>query len=185
MLGATAAAALVWLLYPRRSVIYHSNNVTVEYAQTWNDLLINVKASSGNYVQFRFDYWQDGLRHKNDFLEPAKTKVEPVYGVDEYGALCSQWGDFDFSADKYALTICGGLATSAEVVSFRQIANITQYTLVIPKKELSSGGESASMVINFYNEFTKNHDSYPPARFAGPIRISFKKGPPDLRELFH
>jgi hypothetical protein len=157
--------------------------VTVKYREVGRYLLLNVKAPSNIFPEFRFDYWQDGLRHKNDMLKPSNSKVEPIYGVVENGAICTQYGVFDFSATRNASTVCGGLVSSATVIGFTRNATHWEYTIVLPKQELSSAGESASMVIDFWNESTQSQSSYPNTRFTGPVNIQYRKHAFDFRGL--
>jgi hypothetical protein len=184
ILPIVAIAALAWAFRPHWKTICSSNEVTVKYREVGSYLQLNVKARSSVFPSFRFDYWQDGLHHTNDMLTPGNSKVEPVYGVVEDGAICTQYGIFDISATNNGSTTCGGLVSSATVTDFTRDTTQWEYTITLPKKELSSG-ESASMVIDFWDEATQSQNSYPPARFKGPVRIQYGRGLFDLQRLFH
>jgi hypothetical protein len=158
--------------------------VTVKYRDLGSFLLIRAKAPSNIFPSFRFDYWQDGLGHRNDMLKPG-NKVEPIYAVQEDGAICAQYGIFDVSAEKYGSSICGGLISSARLIDFTRGPTRWEYTIVLPKQELSSSNESASVVIDLRNETAERVDSYPPTRFKAPARIQYRKDPFDLRGVFH
>lgn len=174
-----------WVLRPHWKAIYSSSEVTVKYREGGPYLMMHVTAQTGIYPNFRFDYWQDGLRHKTNMLRPSESKVEPIYGVLENGAICARYGIFDLSAEKNGSTVCGALVSSATVTDLTRDATHWSYTIVLPKQELSSSEESASMVIDFWTEATQSTSSYPPERFMGPAHIQYSRGLFDFRWLPH
>lgn len=171
---------LVWSFSPHWKAIYSSSEATVEYREMGPNLQIHVTAASNIFPKFLFDYWQDGLREGNDPPGLNKSKAEPSYAVEEDGAICTQYRIFDSSAAKNGSTICGGLVSSAIAVDFTRDATRWGYTMIVPKKELSSSGESASMVIDFWNKATQGSSSYPTARFAAPVHITYRRNLSDL-----
>ena len=74
----TPVAFLIWAFSPHWKTIYSGAEGIVEYREMGPTLQIHVMGSPGIYPTFLFDYWQDGLKHKSDLLEPSKTTVEPA-----------------------------------------------------------------------------------------------------------
>ncbi|MFZ1084302.1 MAG: hypothetical protein WAN35_04985 [Terracidiphilus sp.] len=166
---------LIWLHHPRWKVLYDDREVLLNYRETGRDIQIRISAPSNIFPSFAFDYWQDGLHHKRDMLTPSKSRVELEYSVVENGALCAQYVVADSGSQAIMSTTCGGLKTSASVIDFIKNPDRWDYTIVLPKNELSSDGKSANMVIDFWDESKQSHSSYPTSRFVNPVHLSYLK----------
>jgi hypothetical protein len=155
-------AALAWIGLPHWETIFSENGVAVRYVENQESLYLRVNAPATIWVSFVFDYRQDGR---------VKTRqgVDPSYGLCETGALCTQ-----NMINDYAATICGGMPSSSRIIDLKRAGSNWQYTLMLPKRELSASGKSANMVLNIWDNAKQEDRSYPSTRFMHPIVLVYR-----------
>lgn len=170
MLTVAAACTLVaTAIAPRFDppwiTLYDAQGVQVKYREYERELEIHVSAPAFIYTALMFDYYQDGRLL-------TREKVDPVYSVQDTGELCAQRQIFGVR------TPCSDTDSSAHVRLFSRNQTKWEYSLYLPKMELSAKGKSASVVLQFWNDHEQMRYFSPKPikarpRFPSPILISF------------
>jgi TonB family protein len=139
--------------------LYEKDGVTVIATETQDTLELAVSEPDPINLEIQVDQNQNGQ---------IDRYIDHSYGVTPRGKLCSAYlinGTSD--------TACGGCASSAHLKAFKDADGRRQYTLVLPKKELSLGQQSVKLALNFFNSAQKSFSVFPPERFQHPISVPF------------
>jgi hypothetical protein len=144
---------------PLPQALYDQDGVSVIATETQNTLELEVSEPDPVFFSVEVDRNQNG---QYDRL------VDVAYRARADGSLC-----VEYLIDEHHNTACGGYLSSAYSKNFKVDQGRKQFTVVLPKKELSLDQPSARLAFVLRNSAQRQTAFYPPERFQKAINIPY------------
>jgi TonB family protein len=139
--------------------LYNQDGVSVTVTET-QDALELVVSEPYRILQ---SVWVD--RNQNGKFDPY---VDIKYSFNQNRKVCAQ-----YFIDENSSTICGGFPSTAVVKNEEVDQEHRQYTMVLPKEELSFGQPSTRLILVLWNRAQKSTVYYPSEKFKNAINVPY------------
>ncbi len=143
-------------------VLYHSGEVEVIASETAETIEFCVRAPESVYASIRVDRNQNGS---------VDSGVDTLYGVTLKEHICTA---FLLLRPSGATTFCGKFYSEAQLTDVRHDHNSWEYTLSVPKRELSFASQSAWIAITFWDDSRQARWHFPRGDFKRSIHIPYE-----------
>ena len=141
-------------------VLYHSSEVEVIASETVETIEFCVRAPESVYASIRVDRNQNGS---------VDSGVDTLYGVTLNEHICTA-----FLRPGGATTFCGIFHSEAQLTDVRHEHDRWEYTLSVPKRELSFSSQSAWIGITFWDDPRRAVWYFPRGDFKTSIHIRYE-----------
>jgi TonB family protein len=145
--------------HPPLVSLYDQGGINVSSVETPNTLELTVRAPEPVFVSVEVDRDQNGQ---------VDRLVDVAYRPQRDGTLCTQ-----FLIDETHSTACGGFVSTAWLKDLKVDDGRRQYTLVLPKKELSFNRPSVKLSLVMWNSTQRQTTFFPPGRFNDTVSIPY------------
>jgi TonB family protein len=146
--------------HPSPVTLYDQGGINVSSVETPNTLELTVRAPEPILVSVEVDRDQNGQ---------VDRLVDVAYRPQRDGTLCTQ-----FLIDETHSTGCGGFVSTAWLKDLKVDDGRRQYTLVLPKKELSFNRSSVKLSLVMWNSAQRQTTFFPPGRFNDTVGIPYR-----------
>jgi hypothetical protein len=143
-------------------VLYHAGEVEVIASETAETIEFCVRAPKSVYAIIRVDRNQNGSVDSN---------VDTLYAVTLKEHICTA---FLLVRPSGATTVCGKFYSEAQLMDVRHEHNRWEYTLSVPKRELSFASQSAWIAMTFWDEARRARWHFPREDFKTSIHIRYE-----------
>ena len=140
--------------------LFDENGVTVSSVETPNNLELTIRAPEPIFVSVEVDRDQNGQ---------IDRLVDVAYRPQRDGVLCTE-----YLIDETHNTACGQFVSAAYLKDEKTEEGRTQYTLVLPKKELSFNRLSAKLSFVMWNSAQRQTTYFPAGRFQNTLAVSYR-----------
>ena len=146
--------------HPAPVSLYDQGGINVSSVETPNTLELTVRAPEPILVSVEVDRDQNGQ---------VDRLVDVAYRPQRDGTLCTQ-----FLIDETHSTGCGGFVSTAWLKDLKNEEGRRQYTLVLPKRELSFNRPFVKLGLVMWNSAQRQTTFFPPGRFNDTVSIPYR-----------